>query len=91
MTNCPNCTAPITGPKCEYCGTVLIDDVCDVDIAKLDQLLNYGAITPNQAREMLGLEPLDAKTELLKQQMIMRQLYDNAIRAMRAYTGETID
>lgn len=22
MTNCPNCGAVITGPKCEYCGTV---------------------------------------------------------------------
>lgn len=21
-TNCPNCGAPITGSKCEYCGTV---------------------------------------------------------------------
>ena len=20
-TNCPNCSAPITGMKCEYCGT----------------------------------------------------------------------
>mgnify|MGYP004657774481 CR=1 FL=1 len=22
MYNCPNCGAPITGTKCEYCGTV---------------------------------------------------------------------
>ena len=22
LYNCPNCGAPITGPKCEYCGTV---------------------------------------------------------------------
>lgn len=22
MTNCPNCTAPITSSKCPYCGTV---------------------------------------------------------------------
>ena len=22
MTNCPNCGAPITGSKCDYCGTV---------------------------------------------------------------------
>lgn len=21
QTNCPNCSAPITGTKCEYCGT----------------------------------------------------------------------
>ena len=22
MTNCPNCGAPVTGRRCEYCGTV---------------------------------------------------------------------
>ena len=21
LLNCPNCGAPITGPRCEYCGT----------------------------------------------------------------------
>ena len=26
-TNCPNCGAPITGPKCEYCGTVFNYDM----------------------------------------------------------------
>lgn len=25
MTNCPNCGAPISGVKCEYCGTAFID------------------------------------------------------------------
>ena len=24
-TNCPNCGAPITGIKCEYCGTLFYD------------------------------------------------------------------
>lgn len=24
MTNCPNCGAPITSPRCEYCGTMTI-------------------------------------------------------------------
>ena len=23
MLNCPNCGAPLSGPKCEYCGTIL--------------------------------------------------------------------
>ena len=23
--NCPNCGAPVTGEKCEYCGTVIYD------------------------------------------------------------------
>lgn len=25
VTNCPNCGAPITGARCEYCGTTLVD------------------------------------------------------------------
>ena len=28
MTNCPNCGAPITGHKCEYCGAVIFDFAC---------------------------------------------------------------
>lgn len=27
MTNCPNCGAPISGTKCEYCGTAFLDMV----------------------------------------------------------------
>lgn len=25
LMNCPNCGAPITGARCEYCGTVFLD------------------------------------------------------------------
>lgn len=25
MTNCPNCGAPLTGHKCEYCGAIIFD------------------------------------------------------------------
>ena len=25
MTNCPNCGSPISGVKCEYCGTTFLD------------------------------------------------------------------
>ena len=32
MTNCPNCGAPITGHKCEYCGAIIFDfDSIEVD------------------------------------------------------------
>ena len=27
VTNCPNCGAPITKSKCEYCGTTFDDDL----------------------------------------------------------------
>lgn len=26
--NCPNCAAPITGDRCEYCGTLFLDFSC---------------------------------------------------------------
>lgn len=25
--NCPNCGAPITGPRCEYCNTLLVEPI----------------------------------------------------------------
>lgn len=27
MTNCPNCGAPITGPRCAYCDTLLVEPI----------------------------------------------------------------
>lgn len=27
VTNCPNCGAPITKSKCEYCGTTFVDAI----------------------------------------------------------------
>lgn len=32
VLNCPNCGAPVTGEKCEYCGTVIYDfSVIDIN------------------------------------------------------------
>ena len=62
-TNCPNCGAPIQGPKCEYCGTNFRDYRTNLDEVNL----------------------IKAKTGFFKQQAIMRDLYDDAIRAMRVY------
>ena len=36
MLNCPNCGAPITGGKCEYCGTVFRDREEDAEILYAD-------------------------------------------------------
>lgn len=33
ITNCPNCGAPISGIKCEYCGTLFFD-MADVELYK---------------------------------------------------------
>lgn len=33
MTNCPNCGSPISGTKCEYCGTAFLDLV-DISIGE---------------------------------------------------------
>lgn len=45
--NCPNCGAPITSYKCEYCGTVFSSGYVVQDIKatmKLDELLEKGYI-----------------------------------------------
>lgn len=36
LYNCPNCGAPITGDKCEYCGTMFRDRSEDVGIFYAD-------------------------------------------------------
>ena len=76
QTNCPNCGAPIQGPKCEYCGTVfrgqranipgIIDDYANIDSTKLGIYLEAGALTPNEVREMMGLKRMEAIKQALK-------------------------
>lgn len=42
MTNCPNCGSPISGVKCEYCGTAFFDLV-DITVGeKCIVRLRYG-------------------------------------------------
>lgn len=79
MTNCPNCGAPITGYRCEYCDTVFniskgillleenelllaktkhLHDVTtmqDLYESALQAMRRY-AITPNEARKLVGLD-----------------------------------
>ena len=56
-TNCPNCGAPITGPFCEYCGTVF-------DISETKKVLaareNINACLRFQANEELYQKAIDA-------------------------------
>lgn len=43
--NCPNCGMPITGEKCEYCGTVFIDWACvDMDTPFYIKFKHYDEI-----------------------------------------------
>lgn len=57
-TNCPNCGAVITGPKCEYCGTVFKHDDSNcifLDGNAIIESIAAGIITPNEARRRMGL------------------------------------
>lgn len=65
MTNCPNCGAPITGPVCEYCGTMHKSHYSG-DASYICSLVEYGLITPNEARRRLGLDSLETKTEWIR-------------------------
>lgn len=70
LTNCPNCGAVITGPKCEYCGTHFPFKKAEAEIVELKlntaslesqmaQRAFYehmlGLITPYEARRRFGL------------------------------------
>lgn len=39
LLNCPNCGAPITGPRCEYCGTTFEESKCQVGFYMLQDYL----------------------------------------------------
>lgn len=60
MTNCPNCGAVITGPKCEYCGTVFHNYRPLIAATNLintrPNVIDF--LTTNEIRQLVGLEPL---------------------------------
>lgn len=44
ITNCPNCGAPISGPLCEYCGTIFSSQEKPKQMtlpSELEYLLHY--------------------------------------------------
>ena len=71
MTNCPNCGAVVTGYRCEYCETVF-------DISRNDTII-YRLNFENCL--------LEAKTRHLLDQAMIKDLYKDALKAMRAYSG----
>lgn len=60
MTNCPNCGAPITGRRCEYCGTVFSENTTEIDeliddlISDCNEYSKKLAIEHEQALQMLA-------------------------------------
>lgn len=76
MTNCPNCGAPITGPKCEYCGTVhtSLKTVCDDK-----EVETFKKLRAKQRR-------LEIESELLKTRCDLTDLYYDVLKAMRKYS-----
>lgn len=53
--NCPNCGAPVTGNKCEYCGTVFNHDDNDYETLYAD---NVPVIRINKNRSQCNKEKL---------------------------------
>lgn len=61
--NCPNCGAPITGDKCEYCGTEFsqsrINDLTlKVDYSSILAAVRSNCITPNECRRLIGYDQI---------------------------------
>ena len=54
-TNCPNCGAPITGQKCEYCETVFYA-LKHFDHNDSKRMTASHIFTVNEMRELLGFE-----------------------------------
>lgn len=69
-TNCPNCGAPIDigKSKCPYCdtpyhekqeGVTINYDCAHINLDVINVLISSGAISPNEARKLAGLPPIE--------------------------------
>lgn len=64
MYNCPNCGAPITGPKCEYCGTIFGHRLTQSEsLTMILDEIDSALLTPNEVRELMGLPRLSMRRE----------------------------
>lgn len=50
ISNCPNCWAPIKGPKCEYCDTIFDDSRIKKDTNQLKREIELQIIELEQAQ-----------------------------------------
>jgi predicted amidophosphoribosyltransferase len=48
ITNCPNCGAPITGSRCEYCGTVFKFNNDRISKLKMENQVLQNLIVTNE-------------------------------------------
>ena len=93
MTNCPNCGAPITSSRCEYCGTVFsgyrppsyYSAISAYDEAIKSTRKSRRWMSLEKERLRIENELIEAKTKALVDAEIVRDLYNSAIEAMRAY------
>lgn len=52
QTNCHNCGAPITGPKCEYCGTRFEFLAKEMEIENAKLTIELSALTAAEAHDV---------------------------------------
>lgn len=67
MSNCPNCGAPITGDRCEYCGTVFRKEKQESKRIAADDFADAlrSAIERNDAIIDIGTLEIDNKLKKL--------------------------
>ena len=52
LLNCPNCGAPITGSKCEYCGTIFEKSVnLDLELDRLTREIKEAQFYVSQSAQ----------------------------------------
>ena len=60
---CPNCGAPVRGDECVYCGTAFTRKHEGIPIYDpyghyITTMISSDLVTPNEARQLLGLPPV---------------------------------
>lgn len=89
-TNCPNCGAPISGIKCEYCGTQFFD-LADFELYKpgfLRMRIGDKVLLCKMAPRSIGIDCSDAQAPELTISFIINRMCDDVYFIEKELQGE---
>lgn len=73
---------------CMYCDTPHSTGSAAAGLRTPIKLLGDGICTPNEMRALLGLRTLEEKSNILKSQLAVENLYNAALKSLRNYAGK---
>ena len=89
-TNCPNCGAPISGIKCEYCGTQFFD-LADFELYKegfLRMRVNGNVLLCKVVPRSIGIDYSYAQAPELSISFVIKRMCDDVYFIEKELQGE---